>query len=371
MYLLNGTISAFHAFLTGKTLVGFGASVMPKELCDDFPYYYFEEKFLFFMDNDPQKHDSYITVREREIPVFSVDDGVKRMEKDTVLLITSYYYLEIVEQLNGISALDSTVCFVLPLLEQYTPIAFSVDDFVSNDSKSRIPSTIHYCWFGKNPIPQSDRECIESWKKFCPNMHILEWNESNYDIAEIPYIKEAYEAQKWAFVSDYARLDIIYRFGGLYFDTDVELVRSIDDLLQLDAFCAFDMFRDVNTGLGFGARPGNRLVGDMCDVYLDMSFLLPNGSYNEMPCTKIQTRFLKSRGLITDGSLQCVESMLIFPVEFFCPIDLWTGICHATANTYSIHRFGSSWWSDEKKMKDTVRRRQTRELLLKCQSVGG
>ena len=369
MQLLNGTINEFLAFITDKKLAGFGASIMPKEFCEDYPYYHFEERFSFFMDNDPKKHGGDITIKERKIPILSVDDGIKQMERDTVLLITSYYYIEIVEQLNGITALDSTACFILPLFEQYKPIHFSADAYVSNETTAQIPATIHYCWFGKNTIPQSDRECIESWKKYCPNMKIMEWNESNFDVASVPYMKEAYESQKWAFVSDYARLDIIYRFGGLYFDTDVELIRNVDDLLHLDAFCAFDMYRDVNTGLGFGARPGNRLVCEMRDMYHDMRFLISGGGYDETPCTKIQTRFLKTRGLITDGNLQSVANMLVFPVEFFCPIDLWSGLLHTTVNTYTIHRFGSSWWSDEKKAIDTVRRLQTRELLAQCISV--
>jgi len=123
-----------------------------------------------------------------------------------------------------------------------------------------IPKTIHYCWFGGNPKPELVLKCIESWKKFCPDYEIIEWNESNFDVNYIPYVRDAYAAKKWAFVSDYARLKIIFDRGGIYLDTDVELKRSFNDLLQYDAWFAQDDIRWINTGLGFGARAGNQLI---------------------------------------------------------------------------------------------------------------
>jgi hypothetical protein len=176
-------------------------------------------------------------------------------------------------------------------------------------------------------------------------------------------MKQAYEAKKWAFVSDYARLDILYNHGGIYFDTDVEIIRKIGDLLYLDSFCAFDMFRDINTGLGCGCNKGNILIQEMKNDYDDISFVNKDGTFNETPCTKRQTEILRKHGLITNGGMQEIKGMTVFPVDFFCPIDLWTGISHITRNTYTVHHFASTWWNDEKKQKESLKQTKTRALL--------
>ena len=123
-----------------------------------------------------------------------------------------------------------------------------------------IPKVIHYCWFGHNPLPERYKEWIKSWKRYCPDYEIVEWNESNYDVTKHPYMRAAYDAKKWGFVSDYARLDIIYENGGIYLDTDVELVKNLDELLYQEGFAGVDSSGRLSTGLGFGARKGLRLI---------------------------------------------------------------------------------------------------------------
>ena len=129
-----------------------------------------------------------------------------------------------------------------------------------------IPKKIHYCWFGRNPLPESAKKCIESWKKYCPAYEIIEWNEDNFDLTENRYAREAYEQKKWAFVSDYARLKIVYEQGGIYMDVDVELIKPLDELTELDGYMGFEKEIDgqmwIATGLGFGARAGHPIVGD-------------------------------------------------------------------------------------------------------------
>ena len=126
-----------------------------------------------------------------------------------------------------------------------------------------IPKIIHYCWFGGNEIPENDKKCIESWKKYCPDYKIIRWDESNYDYKKNSYMREAYEAKKWGFVPDYARLDIIYNYGGIYLDTDVELLKSLDEILDCEGFFGFESENLVNLGLGFGAVKGNEIIRDM------------------------------------------------------------------------------------------------------------
>lgn len=147
-----------------------------------------------------------------------------------------------------------------------------------------IPKVIHYCWFGRNPKPELINKCIESWKKFCPDYEIKEWNEDNFDIHQCPYVEEAYECKKWAFVSDCARLKIIYDNGGIYLDTDVELLDSLDNILKYDFFFAFEHEFRVNTGYGFGAKKMSPIVQEMLSFYLGKHFIV-DGKTDLTVCT--------------------------------------------------------------------------------------
>ena len=146
-----------------------------------------------------------------------------------------------------------------------------------------IPKKIHYFWIGGKSMPEKNKTCVESWKKFCPDYEIIEWNESNYDFSECTYMAQAYEAELWGFVPDYARLDIICREGGIYLDTDVELLKSLDDLLSCKAFMGFENRKSVAPGLGFGAEPGNEILKQMRDLYHSFSFYNENGTPNIAP----------------------------------------------------------------------------------------
>lgn len=207
-----------------------------------------------------------------------------------------------------------------------------------------IPKTIHYCWFGRNPKPKLARKCIRSWKKHCPDYSIIEWNEDNFDISTCPlYVRQAYEAKKWAFVTDYVRLKVVYEHGGIYLDTDVETVRSFDELLKEHAFFGFEYGEYVNTGLGFGAEKGNPIVGEMMDDYEDMPFVRPDGSFDETTCPIRNSETLLKRGLKQDDSKQLIDGCLILPSEYLCPYDGRSRELNATKKTLSIHWYSASW----------------------------
>ena len=214
---------------------------------------------------------------------------------------------------------------------------------------SKIPKIIHYCWFGGNPIPEKDQACIESWKKFCPDYTIMEWNESNYDISKNRYMKEAYDAKKWGFVPDYARLDIVYTNGGIYLDTDVEIIRNLDSLLADDAFMGFEDGKFVALGLGFGATKGNEHIKKMRNVYGGVSFINPDGSFNTLPSPHYTTDYLSDKGLKQNNTFQKIEGIAIYPKEYFCPRDYYTGAMSLTENSYTIHHYNASWLSDQEK----------------------
>ena len=147
-----------------------------------------------------------------------------------------------------------------------------------------IPKVIHYCWFGKGEMPKIAKKCIKSWEKYCPDYEIICHNEDNFDLSQNRYMREAYEEIKWAFVSDFARLKIIYDNGGIYLDTDVELIKPIDDLLENKGFMGFDEKGIDATGLGNGAEKGNEIIGEFLKDYYDIPFVLPDGSYDLTPC---------------------------------------------------------------------------------------
>jgi len=209
-------------------------------------------------------------------------------------------------------------------------------------SEQRIPKIIHYCWFGGNPLPDLAQKCIASWKKFCPDYRIKEWNESNYDVRNIPYISQAYDAKKYAFVSDYARLDIIYEHGGIYLDTDVELVKPLDNLLNLNGFMGFENGKLCNTGLGFGATSKLPIIKELRDIYTSLYFIKEDGNFNQTPCPYYQTDLLLKKGLLQNDSKQTIEGLTIFPKEYFCPKN-YLGETNLTKDTYSIHHFDASW----------------------------
>ncbi|MDO4490595.1 MAG: glycosyltransferase [Lachnospiraceae bacterium] len=207
----------------------------------------------------------------------------------------------------------------------------------------KIEKKIHYCWFGGNPLPESVEYCIQSWKKYCPDYEIIQWNESNFDVQQNRYMREAYQQKKWAFVSDYARLKIIYDQGGIYLDTDVELVRSLDTLLEQEGFMGFQNKETVATGLGFGAVAGHCLIKALLDDYEEISFFNRDGSMDLTPCPNRNTACMVQLGLQADGTRQTLQGIEIYPAEYFSPLDWKTGKLKLTENSYSIHRYDASW----------------------------
>lgn len=227
-----------------------------------------------------------------------------------------------------------------------------------------IPRKIHYCWFGNGEKSELVTKCIASWKKFCPDCEIIEWNESNYDVTKNIYMYQAYQAKRWGFVPDYARLDIIYTHGGIYLDTDVELIRNIDELFDGGGFMGFENITDahqttysVNGGQGFGAPARHHLIMQMRDIYHNLQFVNEDGSLNLQPSPYYNTAVLVDNGMRTDNTLQIIDGITVYPAEYFCPVNWKNKRCEITDNTYSIHHFNASWLSDaEKKKRRWLRR---------------
>lgn len=223
-----------------------------------------------------------------------------------------------------------------------------------------IPKIIHYCWFGGNPEPESVKKCISSWKTFLPDYKIIRWDESNYDVHKNQYMSDAYKEKKWAFVSDYARIDVVCQEGGIYLDTDVEVVKSFDSLLKEQMFCGFES-RDpvgykknalieysVNLGLGYGAEKNHPVLVEILKFYESLSFYKEDGTLNLVACPRYQTMVLANYGLVPNNETQRFDGGIAYSPEYFCPQSNITDrmIC-LTDNTYSIHHFTVSWASSK------------------------
>ncbi len=213
-----------------------------------------------------------------------------------------------------------------------------------------IPKTIHYCWFGRNPLPESAVKCIESWRKFFPDYEIKEWNEDNFDVNSIPYTAEAYQARKYAFVSDYARFWILYHHGGVYFDTDVEVIKPMGDIIERGPFMGIEVdgvpgksHPMVAPGLGIAVEPGHEVYKKMVDYYTSVHFMGENGQLDHETVVPRTTRILIESGLQPHNDLQQVAGIWIYPWDYFNPLDDLTGWLRKTENTRSIHWFMASW----------------------------
>ena len=213
-----------------------------------------------------------------------------------------------------------------------------------------IPKVIHYCWFGRGEKPKLAKKCIESWEKYCPDYKIIEWNEDNFDLDKYEYARYMYDNKKYAFLSDFVRLQVIYENGGVYFDTDVEVLKPIDELLENRAFIGFENDRFVNSGQGFGAERGNGAVKLMLEEYnyFPDSFDPKKGP---VACPELNTYGILKCGLIKNGSFQNLQSITVYSKEYFNPYDNVLNKLDVTENTYTIHWYSCSWISKGQKLR--------------------
>lgn len=206
-----------------------------------------------------------------------------------------------------------------------------------------IPKTIHYCWFGRKPLPALAIKCIESWKKYLPDYAIKEWNEDNFNVDIIPYTQEAYNVKKYAYVSDYARFKVLHDEGGIYLDVDVEVLKPLDSLLTNKAFAGFETDSMVNPGLILGAEKEDKLIKDILNRYNNKSFILSDGSFNYETVVVHMTNILVEKGLLLNGKLQTISGLTIYPSDYFSPKSFETDKINITKNTYTIHHYAASW----------------------------
>lgn len=341
MIFRDVTYETFKNEIAGKSVICVGCGQM---FFDMFTLWEDDITKKICLGADSEKGNTSIYVKGRSIKVIDVSQLPVLNFRDKILLITSMYCMSLYRILSDLLSDIPVVCYAYPLMS----LRIDNDIYTVNMDKQRIPKIIHYCWFGKNSLPKMYRDCIDSWKRTCPDYEIVEWNESNYDIEKNLYMKQAYENKKWGFVPDYARLDLIYEYGGIYLDTDVEMLKSYDEFLCEHGFFGFQRNFWVGLGLGFGAERNSSLIKEMRDMYEEISFVLDDGTFNMVPSPYYQTQVLLRKGLKCNNCIQEVDGFKIYPTDVFDPCGFRGGKVQHTSNTHSIHHYGESWVGDKR-----------------------
>jgi mannosyltransferase OCH1-like enzyme len=213
----------------------------------------------------------------------------------------------------------------------------------------RIPRIIHYCWFGRGRKSELNEACMKSWKAYCGDYQIIEWNEDNYDIKKHSFLEAAYKAKAWAYVSDYVRLDVVLSHGGIYVDTDVELLKSTEDLLYMDAFMGVDRSLRISLGLGFGSIPGHRGIRELLSVYDDISFSEEKAANYEIISPELFRPIFKSWGYEENGKYQHVNDIYIFPERILSAFDSRVGLIRDHKDAFMAHHYEGTWADQSRK----------------------
>ncbi len=346
MKLRNCTVEEFARRTMDKKIVCFGAYVMPSSLCNEYEEFHFEDRIVYLADNDKNKQGKNFTLKNgKTAKILSADQLAEYADDKTVLMITSDYFAAIIDQLDQYRRLDNLHCYIYPFMKYDMEYTEQVP--VRHSSRQLIPKTIHYFWFGRNPRTGLMETCIDSWKRHCPDYEIIEWNENNYDVTKTQFMKEAYDAEKYSFVSDYARLDVICKYGGIYFDTDVEIIKSIDDLLYNEAFYGLGCYGRAATGLGFGSIKGQKVVKSLLDAYDVFSFRKSSGEMNLDTNTIREEPIFRELGLRQKNEFQMIAGAAVFPSDFMSPCVPGFHTYKTSCNTVSVHHNRFSWGSQK------------------------
>ena len=279
-------------------------------------------------------------------------EKLAQIDRDkTVILIAVTGYDEILgqlkadERLSGFEAVPSIYLEalyedMLLLSVKKPPLNYRKED------KPVIPKLIHAIWFSGDPMPDLYLRCLESWKKYAPDYEIKIWNMETYKPDRCLFFEQAIEHKNWAFASDYARADLLYRYGGIYMDLDVEMLRPVDDLLYNDAYMSFESLDRIECGSGMGSRPGHPIIKEICESYEKRPYLKEDGTWDNSTCPVRYTQVIEKHGLKKDGGFQFVEDITVYPFEVLTGKSFDTGIIYSSDLSYTVHHHNGSWIPD-------------------------
>ncbi len=314
-----------------------GRLVAPYLLCENGLGHY----IVSYVDNDIRKQGTYVDFMGKKVPIISVEDSLKYY--DCLWVITNSNCDAVLRSLEQLDCLKDTEYIILPKIQSLLTDTKTETPIIKQSETPLIPKVIHYIWLGGCEIPDRLQKCMDSWKKECPSYVIKRWDESNLDLSGNEYVKQAYDMKKYGFASDFLRLEILYKYGGIYIDTDVELIKPLDEMLYQTGFCGVEKWCYVNSGGGIGCVPGNSVIKQIIDYRKNVQFILPDGSLNMETCGIFETMPLVEKGFRLDNTLQTIDDMNIYPADFFCPYNYMNQNLTISDNTLSIHHFENSW----------------------------
>ena len=366
MRLRNMPMPLFSEYIKNKEVICFGAGKLLRKACK---FSQLEPYVKVVIDNDINKHIKPLVY---EGQIFKVYPWNKLKEfsfsrEKTVFLIAAGMTgagRELYEELIRYDIPDGIECFFLSYIfaepESIKKIGHLLDFKLTKEPI--IPKYIHYCWFGGGMLPKEQQKYIEGWHEKCPDFEIIRWDESNYDVKKNNYMKKAYEEKKWGFVPDYARADIIYKYGGIYLDTDVEVIRNLDDHLYQKGFAGIQWDNRINFGLGFGGIPGLDIMAELCEMYDRIAFNFSDGIEMKVG-PDYETEILRAHGYNEQKELQVVAELTIYPWEVMSGTMPYSRKSFVTENTASLHHYAGSWTMGKRKMNNQEAMRFYQEIM--------
>lgn len=351
MKTLNADIDEFVRYVSDKNLYVYGIGNVFQKFIKQEVFEDIHKNIKGYLDNG--KAGTRIQVLGQDFIVREIS-FLKTVRKGIVLLCGTKYMDEMYQRLCEQNLSDELECFVLPLIwavsagQDDKSIKALIENKKSNDRK--IEKKIHCFWFSNDKKPKEYQYCIDSWKRVCSDYEILEWNAKNYDYEKNTFMKQAFMSKKWAFVSDFARLDVVYQYGGIYLDMDVELLKSFDPLLKFKAFFNFGTQNDIDLGSGFGSVRNNPILGSLLDLYKNNNFLDKCGKpmiEKYMQPGLIRGTFAEN-GFCMNGNMQLRNGMLVLPRKYYTPIDdFFLQNFVQSDDTRGIHHYNAGWWTKE------------------------
>lgn len=341
MRLCNCRMNEFADILENRKVILFGRGYAISAMLNMWPRNDWQERIKYIVDNDRFLWGTEAKINNYKFKIVSPEALKQEGSSDILIIITSVKFFEIIGELDAMHELDKTDCYIFSLMQTASSLADK--NFRCESDIECIPKVIHFCWFGGNPLSEQAKYCIDSWKKFCPDFKIKRWDETNYDINKNAYVSEAFHNRGYAFVSDFARLDILYQFGGIYMDTDVEVIKDLTPLLYNKAYCSFANHAPrIATGLGLGAMKGFPLLLDMMEIYKYERYIMDYGPNKTLSQT-FNTKVMLYHGLVQNGKYQVVDGMTCYPKDYFDPRSSHFGLILDDSKAFCIHHSSNSW----------------------------
>lgn len=299
-----------------------------------------------FIDMDKRKKGKKIVIDNYSYEI-NTPDYLELPKENLILLVTNSKFHTVIHFLDSIAALDNAEGYIIPMMQIHTIDNEESIHIERISQKEIIPRKIHYCWFGGKELPEFLQNCINSWKELCHDYEIIEWNESNYDVNKYKYTKEAFEQKKYGFVTDVARLDILYENGGIYLDTDVTLIKNLDDCLYQQGFIGVEKWGNINTGGGCGFAKKHPMLKQMLDHRLQFSFIMEDGSLNLDTNGIYETEPFLAKGFKPNNTMQIIDEVTVYPSYINHPYDYMSCEIKKKDSTISIHHFYGGWMKED------------------------